>query len=121
MIDDDNDPYRRLGNAIVDQAITDYLKCCKTITGLIAKRTRLEKNRKIASKPLTIEKIDKKISTVDTAITKQEYEMQLIETFINSEWFTELTDRNPDRILGKLKDEVKKYDSKRIPKSAIHN
>ena len=121
MIDEENDPYHLLAEAIIEGAIKDYLRSYKAkirfenkINELNIKTNSLKQESRINQINMTIEKLKIKLDI-------EEKDIDSIESFINSNWFNFLTKRNPDRLLEKLKVEVEKYESNRISKTTKRN
>lgn len=92
--------YYELGNAIVQQAVLDYLPF------YIA----LKEHRAIDTSGYD----DKELGRYNRKLKKLEREFDEIIDFIYSPWFKFLTDISPLKIIDKLEKEVIAYESKGI-------
>ena len=98
-------PYETLANAIVTQAIADY----------IPYYTALEKHRAIDTSLFDKDMMKK----YNKELAKLERDFDDLVDFFYSPWFTQLTDLNPQLILDKLGKEIDRRDSERIHRSNI--
>jgi len=85
-------PYEELANAIVLQAVKDYVPYYK----------KLKEYREYNTNGLSPEGLKK----YNRELKKREREFQEIVDFFHSAWFATLTNVNPELILAKLEAEV---------------
>lgn len=97
--------YENLANAIVLQAVRDYLPYYKA----------LQCHRELRTEGLS----EKALKNYNKELKKLEREFQEIIDFFHSPWFAVLTGVDPQRILAKLEAEVEEYERKRVSKSNI--
>lgn len=97
--------YENLANAIVLQAVHDYLPCYKA----------LQQHKELRTEGLS----DEGMKKYNKRLKKLERDFDEIVDFFYSPWFTLLTGVSPEAILDKLDAEVNAYERQRLSKSNL--
>ena len=100
-----NEGYENLANAIVLQAVRDYLPYYK----------ELQQHKELRTEGLS----DEGIKKYNKRLKKLERQYDEIVDFFYSPWFTFLTGVSPEAILDKLDAEVDAYERQRLSKSNL--
>ncbi|MBE6086183.1 MAG: hypothetical protein E7203_12180 [Selenomonas ruminantium] len=111
-------PYERLGNGIIEQAVKDYRRARKylkkhprteeleaAVAAQIAEKKKRRKERVKLNLPREREKRSKEERILDN-IRSNERMVSETEQFFLSGWFTDLTEINGKWLLERLKQEV---------------
>ena len=112
------EPYEKLANAIILQAVNDYRRAKKylakhprteelekTVAAQIAEKEKRRRERKTRNLPKELEKKSREERLLD-AILANETAVYDAEKFFRSDWFSELTTLDGEILLEKLKRET---------------